>query len=110
MLQVFMKQTHSLTLLLHKGEICDAFTFFFPDCSMQIKILELPSKTLVCTLVPDAKLGMVMCIQLFQVSITHPPDARHINYISSFYIVFDLCSAASFWFTVTTTEVDKNEH
>lgn len=39
---------------------------------MQIKIMELPNKTLVCTLVPDAKLGMVMCIQLFQVSITPP--------------------------------------
>lgn len=72
--------------------------------------MELPSKTLVCTLVPDAKLGMVMCIQLFQVSITHPPDARHVNYIRSFYIVFNLCWTASFWFTVTTMEVDENEH
>lgn len=37
-------------------------------CSLQIKIIELPSKTPVCTLVPDAKLGMVMCIKLWQVS------------------------------------------
>ncbi|XP_053277327.1 guanine nucleotide-binding protein subunit beta-like protein 1 [Pleuronectes platessa] len=32
----------------------------------EIKIIELPSKTPVCTLVPDAKLGMVMCIKLWQ--------------------------------------------
>lgn len=38
-------------------------------CFLQIKIIELPSKTPVCTLVPDAKLGMVMCIQLWQVSV-----------------------------------------
>lgn len=37
-------------------------------CSLQIKIIELPSKTPVCILVPDAKLGMVMCIKLWQVS------------------------------------------
>lgn len=37
-------------------------------CSPQIKIIELPSKTPVCTLVPEAKLGMVMCIKLWQVS------------------------------------------
>lgn len=41
--------------------------------SLQIKIIELPSKTLVSTLVPDAKLGMVMCIKLFQVSTTQFP-------------------------------------
>ncbi|KAF7658172.1 hypothetical protein LDENG_00016390 [Lucifuga dentata] len=32
----------------------------------EIKIIELPSKTPVCTLVPDAKLGMVMCLNLWQ--------------------------------------------
>lgn len=32
----------------------------------EIKITELPSKTPVCTLVPDTKVGMVMCIKLFQ--------------------------------------------
>lgn len=32
----------------------------------EIKIIELPSKTPVCTLVPDTKLGMVMCIKLWQ--------------------------------------------
>lgn len=32
----------------------------------EIKIIELPSKTPICTLVPDAKLGMVMCIKLWQ--------------------------------------------
>ncbi|XP_034027006.1 guanine nucleotide-binding protein subunit beta-like protein 1 [Thalassophryne amazonica] len=35
----------------------------------EIKIIELPSKTKVCTLAPDAKLGMVMCLKLWQ------PDA-----------------------------------
>ncbi|TKS77958.1 Guanine nucleotide-binding protein subunit beta-like protein 1 [Collichthys lucidus] len=34
--------------------------------SEEIKIIELPSKTPVCTLIPDAKLGMVMCIKLWQ--------------------------------------------
>ncbi|XP_068422663.1 guanine nucleotide-binding protein subunit beta-like protein 1 isoform X1 [Clinocottus analis] len=37
----------------------------------EIKIIELPSKTPVCTLAPDAKLGMVMCIKLWQ------PDSGH---------------------------------
>uniref|UniRef100_G3PI31 Guanine nucleotide binding protein (G protein), beta polypeptide 1-like n=1 Tax=Gasterosteus aculeatus aculeatus TaxID=481459 RepID=G3PI31_GASAC len=37
----------------------------------EIKIIELPGKTPVCTLVPDAKLGMVMCIKLWQ------PDSGH---------------------------------
>ncbi|CAL9708681.1 unnamed protein product [Knipowitschia caucasica] len=32
----------------------------------EIKIVELPSKAPVCTLVPDSKLGMVMCIKLWQ--------------------------------------------
>ncbi|XP_047448422.1 guanine nucleotide-binding protein subunit beta-like protein 1 [Mugil cephalus] len=32
----------------------------------EIKIIEVPSKTPVCTLVPEAKLGMVMCIKLWQ--------------------------------------------
>ncbi|XP_028270480.1 guanine nucleotide-binding protein subunit beta-like protein 1 [Parambassis ranga] len=32
----------------------------------EIKIMELPSKTPVCTLLPEAKLGMVMCIKLWQ--------------------------------------------
>ncbi|KAM6930629.1 guanine nucleotide-binding protein subunit beta-like protein 1 [Xenentodon cancila] len=35
----------------------------------EIRIIELPSKTPVCTLVPEAKLGMVMCLKLWQ------PDA-----------------------------------
>lgn len=35
----------------------------------EIKIMALPSKTLVCSLCPEAKLGMVMCLQLWQ------PDA-----------------------------------
>ncbi|XP_029366928.1 guanine nucleotide-binding protein subunit beta-like protein 1 [Echeneis naucrates] len=32
----------------------------------EIKIIQLPSKTPVCTLVPEAQLGMVMCIKLWQ--------------------------------------------
>ncbi|CAG5920083.1 unnamed protein product [Menidia menidia] len=32
----------------------------------EIKIIEFPSQTPVCTLVPEAKLGMVMCIKLWQ--------------------------------------------
>ncbi|CAJ1068393.1 guanine nucleotide-binding protein subunit beta-like protein 1 [Xyrichtys novacula] len=32
----------------------------------EIKIIQLPSKTPVCTLVPDAKVGMVMCMKLWQ--------------------------------------------
>ncbi|KAG7263253.1 hypothetical protein CRUP_004747 [Coryphaenoides rupestris] len=31
-----------------------------------IKIMDLPSRTLVCSLRPEAKLGMVMCLQLWQ--------------------------------------------
>lgn len=39
----------------------------FPgDQTEEIKIIELPSKTPVSTLVPDAKLGMVMCIKMWQ--------------------------------------------
>lgn len=39
----------------------------FPgDQSEEIKIIELPSKAPVGTLVPDLKLGMVMCIKLWQ--------------------------------------------
>lgn len=37
-------------------------------CSPQIKIIEMPSKNPVCTLTPDTKLGMVMCVQLWKVS------------------------------------------
>uniref|UniRef100_A0A8C6TLE3 Guanine nucleotide binding protein (G protein), beta polypeptide 1-like n=1 Tax=Neogobius melanostomus TaxID=47308 RepID=A0A8C6TLE3_9GOBI len=41
----------------------------FPgDQTEEIKIIELPSKTPVSTLIPDSKLGMVMCIKLWQVS------------------------------------------
>uniref|UniRef100_A0A3Q1F937 Guanine nucleotide binding protein (G protein), beta polypeptide 1-like n=1 Tax=Acanthochromis polyacanthus TaxID=80966 RepID=A0A3Q1F937_9TELE len=32
----------------------------------EIKIIELPSKTPVCSLVPEGQLGMVMCIKLWQ--------------------------------------------
>ncbi|XP_026177659.1 guanine nucleotide-binding protein subunit beta-like protein 1 isoform X2 [Mastacembelus armatus] len=32
----------------------------------EIKIIELPSKSPVCTLMPDEKLGMVMCLQMWQ--------------------------------------------
>ncbi|KAK2837661.1 hypothetical protein Q5P01_014873 [Channa striata] len=32
----------------------------------EINIIQLPSKTPVCTLAPEAKLGMVMCIKLWQ--------------------------------------------
>ncbi|XP_061905680.1 guanine nucleotide-binding protein subunit beta-like protein 1 [Entelurus aequoreus] len=32
----------------------------------EINIVELPSKAPVCTLVPDAKLGMVMCVKMWQ--------------------------------------------
>nr|XP_057926723.1 guanine nucleotide-binding protein subunit beta-like protein 1 [Doryrhamphus excisus] len=32
----------------------------------EINIVELPSKTPVCTLVPDEKLGMVMCVKMWQ--------------------------------------------
>ena len=35
---------------------------------LQVKVVELPGKTPVCSLVPDAKLGMVMCLKLWQVS------------------------------------------
>ncbi|XP_076006765.1 guanine nucleotide-binding protein subunit beta-like protein 1 [Genypterus blacodes] len=34
--------------------------------TQEIKIMELASKTPVCTLVPDAKLGMVMCVKVWQ--------------------------------------------
>uniref|UniRef100_A0A3Q3XBA2 Uncharacterized protein n=1 Tax=Mola mola TaxID=94237 RepID=A0A3Q3XBA2_MOLML len=40
---------------------------FAGEQTEEIKIIELPSKSQVCTLVPDAKLGMVMCIKLLQV-------------------------------------------
>ncbi|XP_029019118.1 guanine nucleotide-binding protein subunit beta-like protein 1 [Betta splendens] len=39
---------------------------FAGEQTEEVKIIELPSKTPVCTLVPDAKLGMVMCIKLWQ--------------------------------------------
>ncbi|XP_019949522.2 guanine nucleotide-binding protein subunit beta-like protein 1 isoform X2 [Paralichthys olivaceus] len=39
---------------------------FAGEQTEEIKIIELPSKTPVCTLVPDTKLGMVMCIKLWQ--------------------------------------------
>ncbi|CAN9513556.1 unnamed protein product [Ophioblennius macclurei] len=32
----------------------------------EIRVMELPSKTPVCTLLPEAKLGMVMCMKLWQ--------------------------------------------
>ncbi|XP_037114687.1 guanine nucleotide-binding protein subunit beta-like protein 1 isoform X1 [Syngnathus acus] len=32
----------------------------------ELKIVELPSKTLVCSLIPDSKVGMVMCVKLWQ--------------------------------------------
>ncbi|XP_027888962.1 guanine nucleotide-binding protein subunit beta-like protein 1 [Xiphophorus couchianus] len=32
----------------------------------EIKIIEMPSKNPVCTLTPDTKLGMVMCVQLWK--------------------------------------------
>lgn len=40
----------------------------FSQC--QVRVLELPSKNSVCTLKPepDAKLGMPMCLKLWQVS------------------------------------------
>ncbi|KAM3611821.1 uncharacterized protein V6R79_024563 [Siganus canaliculatus] len=39
---------------------------FAGEQTEEIKVVELPSKTPVCTLKPDVKLGMVMCIQLWQ--------------------------------------------
>lgn len=42
-------------LLAHPGEHME-----------EVRIVELPSKTPVCSLVPDTKLGMVMCIKLWQ--------------------------------------------
>lgn len=39
---------------------------FAGEQTEEIKILALPSKTQVSTLVPDTKLGMVMCIKLWQ--------------------------------------------
>ncbi|XP_068594826.1 guanine nucleotide-binding protein subunit beta-like protein 1 [Brachionichthys hirsutus] len=39
---------------------------FAGEQTEEVKIMELPSKTPVCTLVPDAKLGMVMCVKLWQ--------------------------------------------
>uniref|UniRef100_H2MK85 Guanine nucleotide binding protein (G protein), beta polypeptide 1-like n=1 Tax=Oryzias latipes TaxID=8090 RepID=H2MK85_ORYLA len=39
---------------------------FATQQSEEIKIVEIPSKTTVCTLVPEAKLGMVMCLKLWQ--------------------------------------------
>lgn len=43
------------SLLAHPGEHME-----------EVRIVELPSKTPVCSLVPDTKLGMVMCIKLWQ--------------------------------------------
>uniref|UniRef100_A0A8C7V781 Guanine nucleotide binding protein (G protein), beta polypeptide 1-like n=2 Tax=Oncorhynchus mykiss TaxID=8022 RepID=A0A8C7V781_ONCMY len=42
-------------LLAHAGEAME-----------EVKIIELPSKSPVCSLIPQAKLGMVMCIKLWQ--------------------------------------------
>uniref|UniRef100_A0A3P9HVH3 Guanine nucleotide binding protein (G protein), beta polypeptide 1-like n=1 Tax=Oryzias latipes TaxID=8090 RepID=A0A3P9HVH3_ORYLA len=39
---------------------------FATQQSEEIKIVEIPSKTTVCTLVPEAKMGMVMCLKLWQ--------------------------------------------
>ncbi|KAM4617038.1 guanine nucleotide-binding protein subunit beta-like protein 1 [Polymixia lowei] len=39
----------------------------------EIKIVELPSKAPVCTLIPEAKLGMVMCIKLWQPAVGSGP-------------------------------------
>lgn len=39
---------------------------FAGEHTEEIQIIELPSKTPVSTLVPDSKLGMVMCIKLWQ--------------------------------------------
>uniref|UniRef100_A0A3P9MQ18 G protein subunit beta 1 like n=1 Tax=Oryzias latipes TaxID=8090 RepID=A0A3P9MQ18_ORYLA len=39
---------------------------FATQQSEEIRIVEIPSKTTVCTLVPEAKLGMVMCLKLWQ--------------------------------------------
>lgn len=39
----------------------------------EIKIIELPSKTEVCTLLLDTKLGMVMCIKLWQPDLGRGP-------------------------------------
>ncbi|TWW60749.1 Guanine nucleotide-binding protein subunit beta-like protein 1 [Takifugu flavidus] len=58
------------TLEMNPGNYLLAFA---GEQTEEIKIMELPSKTLVCTLVPDAKLGMVMCIQLFQTDATSGP-------------------------------------
>ncbi|RVE68616.1 hypothetical protein OJAV_G00093570 [Oryzias javanicus] len=39
---------------------------FATEQSDEIKIIEIPSKTTVCSLVPETKLGMVMCLKLWQ--------------------------------------------
>ncbi|KAM9392235.1 guanine nucleotide-binding protein subunit beta-like protein 1 [Pholidichthys leucotaenia] len=39
---------------------------FAGEQTEEIKIVEMPNKTPVCTLVPKAKLGMVMCVKLWQ--------------------------------------------
>ncbi|XP_068167805.1 guanine nucleotide-binding protein subunit beta-like protein 1 isoform X2 [Antennarius striatus] len=39
---------------------------FAGEQTEEVKVIELPSKTPVCSLVPDAKHGMVMCIKLWQ--------------------------------------------
>lgn len=51
--------------LLQSGS--GSYLLAFPgEQTEEIRIAELPSKSPVCTLVPDAKLGMVMCIKLWQ--------------------------------------------
>ncbi|KAM6965582.1 guanine nucleotide-binding protein subunit beta-like protein 1 isoform 1-T1 [Aplochiton taeniatus] len=42
-------------LLAHPGERME-----------EVQVVELPSRTPVCSLVPDAKLGMIMCLKLWQ--------------------------------------------
>ncbi|XP_041855823.1 guanine nucleotide-binding protein subunit beta-like protein 1 [Melanotaenia boesemani] len=51
--------------LLETG-LANSLLAFAGQQTEEIKIIELPSKTPVCTLVPEAKLGMVMCIKLWQ--------------------------------------------
>nr|XP_061804333.1 guanine nucleotide-binding protein subunit beta-like protein 1 [Nerophis lumbriciformis] len=51
--------------LLETGQRSCLLAFAGQDTE-EIKIVELPSKSIVCSLVPDLKLGMVMCVKLWQ--------------------------------------------
>lgn len=67
----------SLLFVQHRCNLAPAQINLFSHC--QVQILEMPSKTSVCTLKPEAgaKPGMPMCLELWQVRPSacqpHPP-------------------------------------